>query len=125
MPDVGRAAHRDHEDAVAAQVAALPGGQRLQRGLVAHALHQHDRAGAWRRPGPRRRGGQGSAAAAGRLGHRRERSLVHNSQSGSRFADCGFSSQATYTPEIHPAIVWAKFESLAEGARRATGWLWP
>ncbi len=35
-------------------------------------------------------------------------------------ADCGFSSQATYTPEIHPKIVWAKFEALAEGARRAT-----
>jgi len=35
-------------------------------------------------------------------------------------ADCGFSSQATYNPEIHPSIVWAKFESLAEGARRAT-----
>jgi len=40
-------------------------------------------------------------------------------------ADCGFSSQATYTPEIHPTIVWAKFESLAEGARRATARLWP
>jgi 5-methyltetrahydropteroyltriglutamate--homocysteine methyltransferase len=40
-------------------------------------------------------------------------------------ADCGFSSQATYTPEIHPTIVWAKFESLAEGARRATDRLWP
>jgi 5-methyltetrahydropteroyltriglutamate--homocysteine methyltransferase len=39
-------------------------------------------------------------------------------------ADCGFSSQATYRPEIHPAIVWAKFESLAEGARRATARLW-
>jgi 5-methyltetrahydropteroyltriglutamate--homocysteine methyltransferase len=39
-------------------------------------------------------------------------------------ADCGFSSQATYTPEIHPTIVWAKFESLAEGARRATQRLW-
>jgi methionine synthase II (cobalamin-independent) len=39
-------------------------------------------------------------------------------------ADCGFSSQATYRPEIHPAIVWAKFESLAEGARRATTRLW-
>jgi 5-methyltetrahydropteroyltriglutamate--homocysteine methyltransferase len=35
-------------------------------------------------------------------------------------ADCGFSSQATYRPEIHPQIVWAKFESLAEGARRAS-----
>ena len=40
-------------------------------------------------------------------------------------ADCGFSSQATYRPEIHPQIVWAKFESLAEGARRATARLWP
>jgi 5-methyltetrahydropteroyltriglutamate--homocysteine methyltransferase len=39
-------------------------------------------------------------------------------------ADCGFSSQATYTPEIHPAIVWAKFEALGEGARRATARLW-
>ncbi len=36
----------------------------------------------------------------------------------------GFSSQATYTPEIHPTIVWAKFEALAEGARRATARLW-
>ena len=35
-------------------------------------------------------------------------------------ADCGFSSQATYTPEIHPTVVWAKFEALAEGARLAT-----
>jgi 5-methyltetrahydropteroyltriglutamate--homocysteine methyltransferase len=39
-------------------------------------------------------------------------------------ADCGFSSQATYTPEVHPTIVWAKFEALAEGARRATARLW-
>jgi 5-methyltetrahydropteroyltriglutamate--homocysteine methyltransferase len=39
-------------------------------------------------------------------------------------ADCGFSSQATYTPEIHPTIVWAKFEALVEGARRASARLW-
>jgi 5-methyltetrahydropteroyltriglutamate--homocysteine methyltransferase len=39
-------------------------------------------------------------------------------------ADCGFSSQATYHPEIHPKIIWAKFEALAEGARRATARLW-
>jgi 5-methyltetrahydropteroyltriglutamate--homocysteine methyltransferase len=39
-------------------------------------------------------------------------------------ADCGFSSQATYTPEIHPKITWAKFEALTEGARRATARLW-
>jgi 5-methyltetrahydropteroyltriglutamate--homocysteine methyltransferase len=39
-------------------------------------------------------------------------------------ADCGFSSQATYHPEIHPKIIWAKFEALTEGARRATARLW-
>jgi 5-methyltetrahydropteroyltriglutamate--homocysteine methyltransferase len=39
-------------------------------------------------------------------------------------ADCGFSSQATYSPEIHPSVVWAKFRVLAEGARLATGQLW-
>jgi 5-methyltetrahydropteroyltriglutamate--homocysteine methyltransferase len=38
--------------------------------------------------------------------------------------DCGFSSQATYTPEIHPTVVWAKFRAMAEGARLATGILW-
>ena len=39
-------------------------------------------------------------------------------------ADCGFSSQATYRPEVHPKIIWAKFEALAEGARRASARLW-
>jgi 5-methyltetrahydropteroyltriglutamate--homocysteine methyltransferase len=39
-------------------------------------------------------------------------------------ADCGFSSQATYTPEVHPTIVWAKFRALAEGAHLATQQLW-
>jgi 5-methyltetrahydropteroyltriglutamate--homocysteine methyltransferase len=38
--------------------------------------------------------------------------------------DCGFSSQATYTPEIHPTVVWAKFQAMAEGARLATQQLW-
>jgi 5-methyltetrahydropteroyltriglutamate--homocysteine methyltransferase len=38
--------------------------------------------------------------------------------------DCGFSSQATYNPEIHPTVVWAKFQALAEGARLATAQLW-
>jgi 5-methyltetrahydropteroyltriglutamate--homocysteine methyltransferase len=39
-------------------------------------------------------------------------------------ADCGFSSRASYKPEIHPSVVWAKFEALAEGARLATRRLW-
>ncbi len=39
-------------------------------------------------------------------------------------ADCGFSSQATYQPEIHPSVVWAKFRAMAEGARLASVELW-
>jgi 5-methyltetrahydropteroyltriglutamate--homocysteine methyltransferase len=38
--------------------------------------------------------------------------------------DCGFSSQATYQPEIHPSVVWAKFRAMAEGARLASQELW-
>jgi 5-methyltetrahydropteroyltriglutamate--homocysteine methyltransferase len=41
-------------------------------------------------------------------------------------ADCGFAS-TLYTnkpPEIEPEIVWAKFESLVEGARLASKALW-
>jgi 5-methyltetrahydropteroyltriglutamate--homocysteine methyltransferase len=40
-------------------------------------------------------------------------------------SDCGFSSQATYNPEVHPTVVWAKFQAMAEGARLATKQLWP
>jgi 5-methyltetrahydropteroyltriglutamate--homocysteine methyltransferase len=40
-------------------------------------------------------------------------------------ADCGFSSQATYRTEVHPTVVWAKFEAMAEGARLASRKLWP
>jgi len=39
--------------------------------------------------------------------------------------DCGFSSQATYNPEVHPTVVWAKFRAMAEGAHLATDRLWP
>jgi len=39
-------------------------------------------------------------------------------------SDCGFSSQATFTPEVHPSVVWAKFQAMAEGARLATRQLW-
>ena len=38
--------------------------------------------------------------------------------------DCGFSSQATYHPEVDPRVIWAKFEALRDGARLATGELW-
>lgn len=36
-------------------------------------------------------------------------------------ADCGYSSRASYHPEVHPTVVWEKFRALAEGARLATG----
>jgi 5-methyltetrahydropteroyltriglutamate--homocysteine methyltransferase len=41
-------------------------------------------------------------------------------------SDCGFAStlSADMTPEVEPEIVWAKFQSLAEGARLATKMLW-
>ncbi len=39
-------------------------------------------------------------------------------------ADCGFSSQATYHTEVHPTVVLAKFQAMAEGARLATKQLW-
>ena len=39
-------------------------------------------------------------------------------------ADCGFSSQATYRPEVHPTVIWAKFAALRDGARIASRQLW-
>jgi 5-methyltetrahydropteroyltriglutamate--homocysteine methyltransferase len=41
-------------------------------------------------------------------------------------SDCGFAStlSANEPPEIEPEIVWAKFQSLAEGARLASRALW-
>jgi 5-methyltetrahydropteroyltriglutamate--homocysteine methyltransferase len=38
--------------------------------------------------------------------------------------DCGFSSQASYRPEVDPRVMWAKFDALAEGARLASERLW-
>jgi 5-methyltetrahydropteroyltriglutamate--homocysteine methyltransferase len=38
--------------------------------------------------------------------------------------DCEFSLQATYTPEVHPTVVWAKLAALSEGARLASERLW-
>jgi 5-methyltetrahydropteroyltriglutamate--homocysteine methyltransferase len=39
-------------------------------------------------------------------------------------ADCGFSSTATFSPEIDARVVWAKFRALADGARMASEQLW-
>ncbi|MGO9701123.1 MAG: hypothetical protein ACLPX7_17865 [Xanthobacteraceae bacterium] len=39
-------------------------------------------------------------------------------------ADCGFSSQALYNTEVHPTVVWEKFEAIRAGADIATQRLW-
>jgi 5-methyltetrahydropteroyltriglutamate--homocysteine methyltransferase len=39
--------------------------------------------------------------------------------------DCGFSSQATYQPEVDPRVMWAKFDALRAGAALASQRLWP
>lgn len=39
-------------------------------------------------------------------------------------SDCGFSSRASYAPEVHPTVVWPKFKALAEGAELASKQLW-
>ena len=39
-------------------------------------------------------------------------------------SDCGFSSQATTETEVHPSVVWLKFQAMAEGARLASQRLW-
>jgi 5-methyltetrahydropteroyltriglutamate--homocysteine methyltransferase len=38
--------------------------------------------------------------------------------------DCGFSSQATYRPEVDPKVMWAKFDAMRAGAALASGQLW-
>jgi 5-methyltetrahydropteroyltriglutamate--homocysteine methyltransferase len=38
--------------------------------------------------------------------------------------DCGFA-QEQFNRRVHPSIMWAKLESLAEGARMASAQLWP
>ena len=39
-------------------------------------------------------------------------------------ADCGFSSNMSYVPDIHPTVIRAKFQALAEGAGIASKRLW-
>ena len=38
--------------------------------------------------------------------------------------DCGFGTFGGWEPRVHPEIMWAKFGSLVEGARIASGRLW-
>ena len=38
--------------------------------------------------------------------------------------DCGFGTSVRENPLVDPRIAWAKLQSMAEGARRATRQLW-
>ena len=53
-----------------------------------------------------------------RAGHRETLAKYQRAGCGDR------NAVADALHEIHPQIVWAKFEALAEGARRATTRLW-
>ena len=39
-------------------------------------------------------------------------------------SDCGFATNPGGVPEIHPTVVWAKFEALRDGAKLASDALW-
>jgi 5-methyltetrahydropteroyltriglutamate--homocysteine methyltransferase len=39
-------------------------------------------------------------------------------------ADCGFSSRASYAPEVHPTVAFEKLRALAQGAELASRRLW-
>ncbi|HYW23397.1 MAG TPA: cobalamin-independent methionine synthase II family protein [Terriglobales bacterium] len=83
----------------------LPEGKVLIPGLLSHAMNfvEHPRLIA-----------DGIVQYAGMVG--RENVIAG--------ADCGFSSRASFAPEVHPSVVWAKFEALSEGARLASRELW-
>ncbi len=83
----------------------LPAGKKLIPGVITHASNivEHPELIAERLVRFAERVGRGNVIAG---------------------ADCGFSSQASYHTEVHPTVVWAKFEALREGARLATKQLW-
>ncbi len=39
-------------------------------------------------------------------------------------SDCGFSSRASYAPEVHPTVAWEKLRALSQGAEIASRALW-
>ena len=85
----------------------LPDGKVLMPGCITHALGDRRASGA---------GGRAHPAAGAVVG--REHVMASS--------DCGFASTINRgePPEIEPEIVWAKFESLAAGARLASRELW-
>lgn len=83
----------------------LPEGRVLLPGLISHATNviEHPELVAQR-----------IVRLAGLVG--RERVIAST--------DCGFA-QTPYITRVHPSLIWAKLESLVEGAKLATQQLWP
>ena len=86
------------------EVAKLPEGRRLAPGVISHATNvvEHPELVAER-----------LVRLARLVG--RERVLAST--------DCGFA-QGPFHRRVHPSIMWAKLESLVEGARIASRELW-
>jgi len=82
----------------------LPDGKILIPGVVAHTTNivEHPELIAWRLTTYARLVGRENVIAG---------------------TDCGFS-QGAFTPRVHPSIMWAKLQALAEGAALATRQLW-
>jgi 5-methyltetrahydropteroyltriglutamate--homocysteine methyltransferase len=82
----------------------LPDGKILIPGVVAHTTNivEHPKLIAWRIMTYARLVGRENVIAG---------------------TDCGFS-QGAFTPRVHPSIMWAKLQALAEGAQLATKKLW-
>jgi 5-methyltetrahydropteroyltriglutamate--homocysteine methyltransferase len=82
----------------------LPEGKILIPGVVAHTTNivEHPELVAWRITTYARLVGREDVIAG---------------------TDCGFS-QGAFTPRVHPSIMWAKLQALAEGAALATKQLW-
>ena len=101
---------------------------------VANPRHQHEWKIWRRRPAARRQGPHpGSARPRQQLrraprADRRQASsctpAIVGRENVIAGADCGFSSRASFHPEVHPTVVWEKFRALAEGARLASRRLW-
>ncbi|PIJ50264.1 methionine synthase [Erwinia sp. OLTSP20] len=83
----------------------LPAGKRLIPGVICHASNTVEH----------------PELIAERLIRFAERVGRENVLAG---ADCGFSSQATYRPEVHPTVVREKFRAMRAGAELASKKLW-
>lgn len=101
--EAGNVRH-EHEYPIWEQV-TLPQGKRLIPGVICHASHTVEH----------------SELIAERLVRFAKRVGRENVIAG---ADCGFSSQPTFKPEMHPTVVRVKLRALHAGADIASKKLW-